>query len=189
VVAATCGLQSTGTGFAVAQGYVVTNAHVIAGGRTIRVDRDGSLFDATPVLFDPSLDVALLHVPRLAAIPLRLAARDPDRGSLGAALGHPGGGALQIIPAGVTGSYDARGLDIYGTSQVIRRVIELRAAIDRGDSGGPFLMLDGTVGGVVFAEARSDPSVGYALSPTAVATAIGPALSRTGGVALGACVQ
>ena len=38
VVASTCGLQSTGTGFAVASGYIVTNAHVVAGSRAIRVD-------------------------------------------------------------------------------------------------------------------------------------------------------
>jgi S1-C subfamily serine protease len=189
VVAATCGLQSTGTGFAVAESYVVTNAHVIAGGRTIRVDRGGVLFDATAVLFDPLLDVAVLHVPRLPSAPLRFAEEDPDRGGLGAALGHPGGGPLQVIPAGVTGTYDARGLDIYGASQVTRRVIELHATIERGDSGGPFVLLDGTVGGVIFAEARSDPSVGYALSPTAVADAIQPAIGATSATGLGTCVR
>jgi S1-C subfamily serine protease len=189
VVAATCGLQSTGTGFAVAQGYVVTNAHVVAGGRTIRVERDGSLFDAVPVLFDASLDIAVLHAPRLLAVPLPFAARDPERGALGAAFGHPGGGPLTVIPAGVTGAYDGRGMDIYETSQVTRRVIELHAAIDRGDSGGPFVLLDGTVGGVVFAEARTDPTVGYALSPTAVAVAITPALTRTAEVGVGACTK
>ena len=189
VVAATCGLQSTGTGFVVAQRYVVTNAHVVAGGRTIRVERDGSLFDTVPVLFDSSLDIAVLYVPKLVAVPLRFAVKDPDRGALGAAFGHPGGGPLAVIPAGVTGAYEVRGMDIYGTSQVTRRVIELRAAIDRGDSGGPFVLLDGTVGGVVFAEARTDPAVGYALSPTAVATTITPAMTRTGEVAVGACTK
>jgi S1-C subfamily serine protease len=189
VVAATCGLQSTGTGFAVAESYVVTNAHVVAGGRTVRVDRAGVLFDATAVFFDPELDIAVLYVPRLPSAPLRFADSDPDRGSLGAALGHPGGGPLQIIPAGVTGSYDARGLDIYGTNQVTRRVIELHAAIERGDSGGPFVLLDGSVGGVVFAEARSDPAVGYALSPTAVAQAVERAIGATNAAALGACVR
>ena len=187
VVASTCGLQSTGTGFVVAQGYVVTNAHVVAGGRTIRVDRGGSLFEALPVLFDSSLDIAVLHVPKLVAVPLRFAVKDPERGALGAAFGHPGGGPLTVIPGGVTGAYDVRGLDIYGTGQVTRRVIELRAAIDRGDSGGPFVLLDGTVGGVVFAEARTDGAVGYALSPTALAIAITPALTRTGEVTVGAC--
>jgi len=189
VAAATCGLQSTGSGFVVAAGYVVTNAHVVAGGRTIRVDGNGSLLDATPVLFNPALDIAVLHVPRLIAMPLRFAAREPERGAIGAAFGYPGGGPLAVIPAGVTGAYDARGLDIYGTSQVTRRVVELRAGIDRGDSGGPFVLTDGTVGGVVFAEARTDPTVGYALSPTAVATAIAPALQRTAEVAVGDCAR
>lgn len=189
VLASTCGLQSTGTGFAVSPGYVVTNAHVIAGGRTIRVDRDGSLLDATAVLFDANLDVAVLYVPKLVAVPLRFANRDPERGALGAAFGHPNGGPLAIIPAGVTGAYDVRGTDIYGTSQITRRIVELRAAIDRGASGGPFVLLDGTVGGVVFAEARTDPAVGYALSPTAVAATIAPALQRTAVVAVGACTK
>jgi S1-C subfamily serine protease len=94
-----------------------------------------------------------------------------------------------VIPGGVTGTYEVRGLDIYGSRQVTRTVIELRAAIDRGDSGGPFILLDGTVGGVVFAEARTDPEVGYALSPVAVATAAMPAVGRFAAVDLGACTN
>jgi S1-C subfamily serine protease len=65
VSAATCnGLQSVGTGFAIARGYVVTNAHVVAGAgsRGVRVSGAGQIRDAVPVLFDPSLDVALLYV-------------------------------------------------------------------------------------------------------------------------------
>jgi len=187
VSAATCGLQSTGTGFAVARGYVVTNAHVVAGARTIRVDRAGDLRDATAVLFNPMLDLAVLYVPGLEAPALRFAPTDPVRGNLGAAFGHPGGGPLVVIPGGVTGTYETRGTDIYGTTQVTRTIVELRAAIDRGDSGGPFILLDGTVGGVVFAEARTDPEVGYALSPIAVATAVMPAVGRTSPADLGAC--
>jgi S1-C subfamily serine protease len=187
VVAATCGLQSSGTGFSNAPGYVVTNAHVVAGGRTIRVDHQGTLYDATPVFFDPALDVALLFVPKLIMIPLPFATKDPDRGALGASFGHPAGGPLTVIPTAVTGAYDARGVDIYGAGQITRRIIELHAAIERGDSGGPFVLLDGTVGGVVFAEARTDASVGYALSPVAVAAAVGPAVGRTTAVPVGAC--
>ena len=44
-----------------------------------------------------------------------------------------------------------------------RPILELRAEIDQGDSGGPLVLADGTVGGVVFAEARTDEEVGYAL--------------------------
>ena len=99
------------------------------------------------------------------ARPLRFANTDPGRGSVGAALGYPGGGPLMIVPAAVTGSYRATGRDIYDEARVDRDILELRAQIDRGDSGGPFVLQDGTIGGLVFAEARSDPDVGYALSP------------------------
>ena len=155
-----------------ADGYVVTNAHVVAGARdgavtvsTVGGDRVG----ARVVLFDPALDVALLLAPDLRAEPLRFATGDPRRGTVGAALGYPGGGSFTIEPAAVTGAYRATGRDIYGEARVDRNILELRAKIERGDSGGPFVLRDGTIGGLVFAEARTDPDVGYALSPTSVA--------------------
>ena len=58
-------------------------------------------------------------------------------------------------------------------------MLELRAQIDRGDSGGPFILTDGTVGGVVFAEAKTNEDVGYALSAREVAARITPGLGRT----------
>ena len=64
----------------------------------------------------------------------------------------------------------------------------MRAEVDRGDSGGPLVLSDGTVGGVVFAEARTDPEVGYALAATEVAVHIQPGMSRTRAVDTGACV-
>lgn len=191
VSAAACGYESTGTGFAVAREYVVTNAHVVAGaGRHVKVrDSAGRLHDALPVLFDPKLDVAVLRVPGLGAQALVFAGHDPARGSVGAALGYPGGGDLKVMPAAVAGAYDATGRDIYGDSKVKREILELRAAIDRGDSGGPFVLDDGTVGGVVFAEARTDDQVGYALSPTDVAVRINPALGRTTAADTGDCLR
>ncbi len=191
VHAAACQRISTGTGFVVGRpGYVVTNAHVVAGSASVAVAFDSSSsLDATVVLFDPRLDVALLRVPALKAPPLLFATAEPARGTPGAALGHPGGSALRVIPAAVTASYLADGRDIYGTGLVTRRILELRAAIDRGDSGGPLVLADGSVGGVVYAEALSDPTVGYALSPIEVATRIQPALGRTAIVGTGACIR
>jgi S1-C subfamily serine protease len=190
VSAATCGLSSVGTGFVIARGYVVTNAHVIAGASAhgIRVNAAGKILDAVPVVFDPKLDVALLHVPGLGAGALAFAADDPDRGALGATLGYPGGGALTILPAAVAGRYPATGHDIYGADKVRRQILELRAAIDRGDSGGPLILEDGTVGGVVFAEARTNEDVGYALSATEVSAAVEPGVGDTAAVDTGACV-
>jgi S1-C subfamily serine protease len=190
VSAATCQFQSSGTGFAIAGSYVVTNAHVVAGGTTIRVQASGGgLRDAKAVFFDPELDVALLWVPGLDAPPLRFATADPGRGAIGATLGFPHGGGLVVEPAAVSGAYPAQGRDIYGSGRVSRRILELRAIVDQGDSGGPLILGDGTVGGVVFAEARTDEDAGYALTPTSVATAVGPAIGRTGPVPTGACIH
>ena len=70
-----------------------------------------------------------------------------------------------------------------------RQILELRAEVDQGDSGGPFILADGTVGGVVFAEARTNDQVGYALTPTSVATAVQPQIGRTGPVPTGPCIR
>lgn len=184
-----CTSLVSGTGIVVAPGYLVTNAHVVAGATTIRATIGSDTVDATPVLFDPDLDVAVLHVPALGARPLRFAATDPVRGDLGAALGYPGGGPLVVMPAAVSGSYPATGRDIYGDGRVTRQILELRAGVDPGDSGGPLILEDGTIGGLVFAESRTDPSVGYALTPTAVSVRIAPALGRTSAVGVGACIK
>lgn len=192
VAAATCGLESSGSSVAVDGAYVVTNAHVVAGARDggVRlVAADGDRTDARVVLFDDRLDVALLYAPDLDARPLRFATTDPERGTLGAALGYPGGGRLEVLPAAVAGSYDATGRDIYGLNEVRRSILELHARIERGDSGGPFVLQDGTVGGLVFAEARTDDEVGYALSPTDVAAKVAPALGRTNPVDTGGCLR
>ena len=192
VVAGTCGYESSGSGVAVARNAVVTNAHVVAGARRngVRViGSDGDQHDATVVLFDPDLDVAVLHVPDLLAVPLRFASADPERGAVGAALGYPGGGSLTVVPAAVAGAYPATGRDIYSQDKVRRDIVELQAAIDRGDSGGPFVLTDGTIGGLVFAEARTDDAIGYALAPVDVATRVAPAVDRTVAVGTGDCVR
>jgi S1-C subfamily serine protease len=192
VSAATCGLSSVGTGFVIGPGYVLTNAHVVAGAGAhgIRVTAAGGrLLDAVPVLFDPKLDVALLRVASLQAPVLVFASVDPSRGAVGATLGYPGGGALKIVPAAVAGRYPATGRDIYGTSDVRRDILELRAEIDRGDSGGPLILSGGRVGGVVFAEARTNPEVGYALTATEVANRIAPYIGHTSAVDTGACIH
>lgn len=192
VAAQTCGLSSSGSGVVVAGEYVVTNAHVVAGagGRAVQVvTAQGARSDAVVVLFDPSFDVAVLYARGLHGRALRFASTDPVRGALGASLGFPGGGALTIVPAAVTGAYPAVGRDIYGQRTIRRQILELRAEIERGDSGGPFMLADGTIGGLVFAEARTDESVGYALTPTEVAVHVAPALGRTTAVGTGSCLR
>ena len=96
---------------------------------------------------------------------------------------------MVVLPAAVAGSYDATGRDIYGEDRVTRRILELRAEVEPGDSGGPLVLEDGTVGGLVFAESRTDPEVGYAMSPVAVANRIGPSIGSRGAVDVGPCIR
>ena len=73
VSAATCAFESSGSGVVVDDAYVVTNAHVVAGARErgVRVTGVAGQVNARVVLFDPELDVAVLHAPDLRAVPLR----------------------------------------------------------------------------------------------------------------------
>ncbi len=89
----------------------------------------------------------------------------------------------------MTGAYPGKGRDIYDTAIVTRDLLELQAAIDQGDSGGPFVLSDGTIGGIVFAEARTDPDIGYALAARDVDTAVAPAIGRTSPVDTGPCLE
>jgi S1-C subfamily serine protease len=189
VVADGCQLRASGTAFVVAPGYLVTNAHVIAGTDKIIVQSPRASFDAIPVLVDLELDVAVLRVPDLDAPALAFTATEPRRGAIGATFGYPGGGNAVVEPATVATAYFATGLDVSGRARVTRRILELRASVEPGDSGGPLLLADGTVGGVIFAESRVDPTVGYALSPLEVRDRIAGALSRTSAAATGPCIH
>ena len=189
VVTLACSTQVTGTAELIAPGYLVTNAHVVAGAETIDIQLGSQDVSATVVAFDPDLDIAVLRAPGIRGTVLRFAPATPDRGVQGAAIGYPGGGPMVVIPAGVAGSYPATGRDIYNRSITDRMIIELRASIQPGDSGGPLILPDGTIGGIVFAESRTDAGVGYALTPGAVASAVQPAIGRTGAVDVGPCIH
>lgn len=191
VEAISCGRFLSGTGFAVTPDHFVTNAHVIAGANQVWISFDGSLdrFAATVVDFDSQLDAALLYVRGVDVPPLNLAGALPRRGDPAAALGFTGGGRQRLIPGVISRTLTALGRDIYGASVSAREVIEMRLDVSPGDSGGPVLLQSGAVGGVTFSEARDDPSIGYALSPVAVAATVDDALDSTEAVATGACIS
>ena len=184
-----CDKEINGSGVIVAKGYVVTNAHVVAGSTAIEVRIGRDVANGTVVMFDPDLDVALVYAPTLDGPPLHFAAKDPARGTMGAALGYAGGGPLVVLPAAITGSYPATGRDIYGVRRITREILELRAAVEPGDSGGPLVLSDGTIGGLVFAESRTDPAIGYALTPTVVAARLASALGRIRATGVGECLR
>ena len=190
VIGPACDVIQEGSGFVAADGYVVTNAHVVAGMDDPEVrSAVGGSTDATTVLFDPDLDLAILSVPDSPGPPLPLATETPDRGAPGAVLGYPQGGPLDVRRAAVLRTLEhAIGRDIYGHGQVDRRVLELLTLIRPGNSGGPFVLPDGRVAGVVFAVSSSDEDVGYAIAATEVDTSLQSAIGRTTPVDTGPCI-
>ena len=189
VIAQGCGRQQLGTGFFVASHVVLTNAHVVAGGETMTVDEGSESLQATLILYDPDQDVALLRVPSATRPALRLASVTPQRGTRAVALGHPRGGPLEFIPAVVTASFNARGPDIYDRTLVDRSIVEVRAEVRRGDSGGPLMTATGVAGGIIFGASRVDPGVGYAISAASVAAEVREGEGRTAPVGSGACAN
>jgi len=178
-----------GSGFVVAPHYVMTNAHVVAGVHEPTVEPPtGGRVPAVPVLFDPRVDVAILYVAGSTQPPLSFAAATLRRGTGGAVLGYPGGGPLAWGAAAVRRELAAVGRDIYGHGLVTRNVYELEAVVRPGNSGGPFVLSSGKVGGVVFAASTTDSSVGYALTAGDVKGDVARARGRTAPVSTGPCV-
>jgi S1-C subfamily serine protease len=81
----------------------------------------------------------------------------------------------------------AVGRDIYGRAVVSRDVYELQAKVRPGNSGGPFVLSDGDVGGVVFAASTTDDKVGYAIASTEVIPKLQDAEGKTGSVSTKGC--
>jgi S1-C subfamily serine protease len=189
VVGEACGQILSGSGFVASRHYVLTNAHVVAGEGSPEIEQDGHTVRATAVLFDPKADVAVLFVPGFDGPVLPLDPKEEPRGAQGAVIGHPGGGPLVALRAGIRRALDALGRDIYGRSVVTRRIYELQAVIKPGDSGGPFVLKDGRVAGVVFAASTSDQTVGYALTSTMVLPLLARARGRTAQVSTGDCAR
>jgi S1-C subfamily serine protease len=158
-----CGGLVTGSGFPVGSGYILTNAHVVSGtSRHTILTPAGAELPGTVVFFDPERDVAVLYVPdyRSAALVFGPA----QRGTKGAVIGYPGGGAEQVTPAVVDGRIDAEGRDIYNANLVTRQIFVIQAKVRPGNSGGPLVDLEGRVLGLVFATSAGDPNQAYALT-------------------------
>lgn len=182
-----CGGQQEGSGFSPRANLVVTNAHVIAGTRNITVLRpDGKELPATPVLFDPNRDLALLRVANLGQEALPVAAG--KAGEVGAVFGHPGGQVqLDVSPARVTERVQARGKDIYGSQTTLREVFFLAARLAPGDSGGALVNADGDVIGVAFAISPDRSDTAYALADDELNAVLAQPVG--GAVATGRCTR
>jgi hypothetical protein len=164
-----CGdIEQEGTAFVVAPDLLVTNAHVIAGTDHIEVVLPSGTVTATPVLFDPVLDVAVLRTPPLGLPVLRVDPNFAERGTAAVLFGYPGNGPLKVGKAGIQARYVAEGRDIYSTALTTRTVYTLEAIVRPGNSGGPLVSTSGEVIGVVFSRSASNPDIGYALASPAV---------------------
>jgi S1-C subfamily serine protease len=182
-----CGQIQEGSGFVVAPGVVVTNAHVIAGiARPMVVDGAGA-HQTTVVLFDPSFDLAVMRVGGISEPPLTLDPSASSRGVQAAVLGYPGGGPFTAVPAGVMAAFEAEGRDIYGQGLTVRNVYEIQAVVRPGNSGGPLVQPDGQVIGVVFSRSTTDDDIGYALASPGVLSRVVQAEGDSSPVGTGPC--
>jgi S1-C subfamily serine protease len=187
VFAPACGAYEEGTAFVVADRTLVTNAHVVAGMSAPAVIIDGHSVPATPVLFDPQLDLAVLKVAVALGPALALDTGVATNGEQAAFVGFPGNGPMHVGKAAVTASFDALGRDIYNSRLTRRRVYELSAAVHPGSSGSPLMGPGGRVIGVVFSRSTVSPTVGYALTSGAVLPDVAKALPLTRRVSTAGC--
>ena len=139
-------VQSLGSGFVIsAEGYIVTNDHVIKDADEITVNFfDGTSLEATLVGTDPKTDIALLKVNPPAPLPfVNFANSDASRvGDWVLAIGNPFGLGGSVS----AGIISARNRDI--NAGPYDDFIQTDAAINRGNSGGPLFDMNGDVVGV-----------------------------------------
>ncbi|MHB8497921.1 MAG: MarP family serine protease [Acidimicrobiales bacterium] len=183
-----CGQIQEGSGFVVAPGEVVTNAHVIAGISSPMVDDSSGLHRTTVVLFDPSFDLAILRVNGLHEPVLPIDPQQVNRGQQAVVLGFPGGGPFTAGAAGLMAAFQAEGRDIYGQGLTVRNVYEIQARVRPGNSGGPLVEPNGTVIGVVFSRSTTNNDIGYALASPGVLTRVDQAAAATAPVGTGGCI-
>ncbi|MHB1865028.1 MAG: MarP family serine protease [Candidatus Saccharimonadales bacterium] len=184
-----CGGIVEGSGFVVRPGLVATNAHVVAGiAHPYIYDANGT-HSSTVIWFDPNLDFAILRTTNLAGKPLPIYPNLVNNGIGGAVLGYPGGGPFSASTAAVLNEFQATGRNIYGTGTTTRSVYELKANVIPGNSGGPLIMQNGEVDGVVFAESTTYSQVGYALTSNQIGQAINQAQSQNRVHSTGNCAE
>lgn len=179
-----CGASSLGSGVVVSPGRVATNAHVVAGAGRITVGsvNDRATRGARLVYLDSATDIAILHVPGLES-PVPTWVSQAPRGTDAVVAGYPGGGGLTLGEARIRGQILVA--DDQGPGS--REVHVFRGLVRPGNSGGALLGLDGSVIGLVFANAQEDDQTGFALTEEEVRGAIEAARSATDEVSSGPC--
>jgi serine protease Do len=166
-----------------ADGFVVTNNHVIDGATKVRVRYNERLYDAEVKGVDPATDLALVKIDAgrdLAYLQLG----DSDRLRVGdyvMAIGNP----LLLDHTVTVGVVSAKGRSI-GLSQdtSFENFIQTDAAINRGNSGGPLVNLRGEVIGIATAMNWGAENIGFAV-PVNTLKSVLPQLRESGRVQRG----
>jgi serine protease Do len=145
--------QSSGSGFVLsADGYILTNNHVVAdASRVTVVFTDKREFEARVVGRDPNTDVAVLKIEGSGLPVARIGDSDAlQTGDWVLALGYP----LSLGETTTAGIVSAKGKDIgimdrnEGATAPLEHFIQTDAVINPGNSGGPLIDLQGRVVGM-----------------------------------------
>ena len=128
-----------------ASGNIVTNAHVVDGATALEVQlHDGSLHPATLVGLDPRTDIAVLHIQADGLLPATRTATLPAQGDLVFAFGSPFEFRFSMSSGIVSGVGRSAGL----AEVEYESFIQVDAAVNPGNSGGPLTDVRGRVIGI-----------------------------------------
>ena len=174
-----------GSGFVVSPGgHIVTNNHVIKGADRVHVSFDDQKKIAAKVIgTDPRTDLALLKVAGKKSYPyLEFAETRPRVGDWVLAVGNPLG-LGETVTAGVVSARER------SLPRGVYRFMQIDAAVNKGNSGGPSVNLRGKVVGVntaIFSPGRRGGNIGIAFAiPASVAANVVQQLKETGRVKRG----
>ncbi len=185
--APSCSRRIEGSGFIYAREHVMTNAHVVAGTKTVRIELKKQSYSAKVVAYNSNLDLAVLHVPGLDAPVMNFTGKQAQTGSDAIVLGFPLDGPYDAQSARIRDVGNITGPDIYEAGNVTREVYTIRALVRSGNSGGPLIASDGTVLGVIFAAAADNQNVGYAVTADQASTVANEGRNATASVPTGRC--
>jgi serine protease Do len=175
--------QSLGSGFFIsADGYVVTNNHVIDKASEVQVTMDdGKTLDAKVIGTDPKTDLALLKVEGSDFPYVRLAGRKARIGDWVVAIGNPFGLGGTVTAGIVSAQHRDIGAGPYDD------FIQIDASVNKGNSGGPTFNLSGEVVGVntaIFSPSGGNVGIAFAI-PASTVDQIVTALKDKGSVTRG----
>jgi S1-C subfamily serine protease len=165
-------VTSTGSAVIVAEdGYLLTNAHVVAGASGADVIlADGTRYAASVVGTDPTSDLAVLEVDA-EGLPAASFAEDlPEVGDPAVAIGSPFG-LDGSVTSGIVSALDR---SLHGEGTTLTGLIQTDAAINPGNSGGALVDDAGRIIGIntaIYSRSGANDGVGFAV-PAATATAV-----------------